>query len=62
MKTEDKNSVKFKNRNIVDGFMLLQQTINIGNSFSQKDFHTKKQYPNFWDAISISNHCEKNKS
>ena len=41
METENKNSVKIKRRKIVNGFMLLQQTINIRNSFQIK-FFTKK--------------------
>ena len=40
--TENKNSVKSKRRKIVNGFLLLRQTISIRNSFPEKNFHKKK--------------------
>ena len=41
MEIENKKSVKIKRRMIVNGFMLLQQTINMRNSFSKKNFQDK---------------------
>ena len=46
METENKNSVKIKRRKIVNGFVLLHQTINIRNSFSKKNFR-KETIPKF---------------
>ena len=41
METEIKNSAEIKRLKIVNGFMLLQKTNNIRNSFSKKNFHKK---------------------
>ena len=57
METEIKISVKIKRRKIVNGFMLIQQTISKRNSFSKKNFYKKNL--EIWDLISISKHWKK---